>query len=142
MTAQKGKDLLIKILSGDNNGVKTYRTAMGLRANTIALNAAAVDISDASQTHGWRELLSGAGLKTMSINGEGVFRDDAADEKIRTSFVNGSAEEWQVHIPNFYDITGKFQITSLEYAGEYDGVLTWRLSLESAGSLSWAASTN
>lgn len=139
MTAQKGKDLLLKIFEREVNSAKTYSTVMGLRAQTITLNASPVDTSDASQTHGWRELLAGAGLKVMSISGEGVFRDEAADEKIRSTFVNSEIEEWKIHIPDFYDIVGKFQITSLEYAGEYDGAMTWRLSLESAGELTWTA---
>ncbi len=138
MTAQKGRDLLLKITraKGTSNPTSFY-TAMGLRAQTISLNAATVDISDATQDHRWRELMSGIGLKSMSITGEGIFRDGEADEEIRKFFVDGTIDFWQIHIPHFYTITGKFQITSLEYAGEYDNVLTWRLSLESSGELTW-----
>ena len=141
MAAQKGKDILVKLLTSAPSQSKTYTTMAGLRTHTLAFNSNIVDISNASQTHSWRELLEGAGLKTMSVSGEGVFRDETADEKIREAFVNGTIKEWLIHIPHFYDISGKFQITALEYAGDYDGEMTWRLSLESAGELSWASTS-
>ncbi len=142
MTAQKGKDILIKLLVSEETEQeedKVYATMAGLRAHNISLNTTSVDISNASQSHQWRELLAGAGLKTMSVSGEGVFRDEDADNKIRQEFVNGTISEWLIHIPDFYDVNGKFQVTGLEYAGEYDGEVTWRLSLESAGALAFEA---
>ena len=40
MTAQKGKDLLLKV---DSNGAGSFVTVAGLRARTLAFNAATVD---------------------------------------------------------------------------------------------------
>ena len=40
MTAQKGKDLLLKV---DTNGAGSFVTVAGLRARTLAFNAATVD---------------------------------------------------------------------------------------------------
>ena len=139
MTAQKGKDILIKILTSLEDQPKAYETMAGLRAHNISLNTTSVDVSNASQSHQWRELLAGAGIQTMSVSGEGVFRDGNADEKIRSEFINGTISEWLIHIPSFYDVSGKFQVIGLEYAGEYDGEVTWRMSLESAGELTFSA---
>ena len=41
MTAQKGKDLLLKV---DTNGPGSFVTVAGLRARTLAFNAATVDV--------------------------------------------------------------------------------------------------
>ena len=41
MTAQKGKDLLLKV---DSNGAGSFVTVAGLRARTLAFNAATVDV--------------------------------------------------------------------------------------------------
>ena len=142
MTAQKGKDILIKILTSLEDQPKAYETMAGLRAHNISLNTTSVDVSNASQSHQWRELLAGAGIQTMSVSGEGVFRDGNADEKIRSEFINGTISEWLIHIPSFYDVSGKFQVTGLEYAGEYDGEVTWRMSLESAGELTFSATSD
>ena len=43
-------------------------------------------------------------------------------------------------IPDFGTITGPFQITGLDYAGNHDGEVTYELALESAGALVFAAS--
>ena len=43
MTAQKGKDLLLKV---DSDGEGSFVTIGGLRARTLAFNAATVDVTD------------------------------------------------------------------------------------------------
>jgi predicted secreted protein len=57
MTAQKGKDLLLKV---DTNGAGSFVTVAGLRARTLAFNAATVDVTDTESVGRWRELLDGA----------------------------------------------------------------------------------
>jgi TP901-1 family phage major tail protein len=44
-----------------------------------------------------------------------------------------------VVVPDFGAIEGPFQIASLEFAGEHNGEVTFDLSLESAGALTFAA---
>jgi len=80
MTTQKGKDLLLKV---DSDGAGTYTTVAGLRARTLAFNAASVDITDQESAGRWRELLEGAGIKTARITGSGIFKDAASDETLR-----------------------------------------------------------
>jgi uncharacterized phage protein (TIGR02218 family) len=72
MTARKGKDLLLKV---DSDGVGSFTTVAGLRARTLAFNAASVDVTDAESAGRWRELLEGAGLKTARISGSGKTGD-------------------------------------------------------------------
>jgi len=52
MTAQKGKDLLIKIGDG-----MSYTTVAGLRTRRLAFNAETVDVTHAESANRWRELL-------------------------------------------------------------------------------------
>ena len=136
MVAQKGKDLLLKI---DSTGAGVFVTVAGVRSRGLTLNARAVDITNADSANGWRETLEGGGVKSASISGSGVFRDEAADETVRGYFFNGSIRNWQVIVPAFGIIQGAFQITALEYAGDYDGEVTYSLALESAGALSFTA---
>ena len=82
MTAQKGKDLLLKV---DTDGAGSFTTVAGLRARTLAFNAAPVDITDQESAGRWRELLEGAGIKTARITGSGIFKDAASDERRRRS---------------------------------------------------------
>ncbi|GAB5463618.1 phage major tail protein, TP901-1 family [Hoeflea alexandrii] len=134
MTAQKGKDLLIKI---DDGG--SYVTIAGLRARRLAFNAEAVDITDAESAGRWRELLGGAGMQRASLSGGGLFKDQASDALARSVFFAGEIRDWQVVIPDFGTVTGPFQITALEYAGRHDGEMTFEIALESAGALIFAA---
>ena len=134
MAAQKGKDLLIKIADGAG-----FTTVAGLRTRRLAFNAETVDVTDSESANRWRELLDGAGVKRASLSGRGLFKDAASDELIRAAFFNGAIESYQIVIPDFGAVEGTFQIVSLEFAGEHNGEVTFDLSLESAGELTFAA---
>jgi TP901-1 family phage major tail protein len=134
MTAQKGKDLLVKISDG-----ASYTTIAGLRTRRLAFNAETVDITHAESANRWRELLDGAGVKRASVSGRGLFKDAASDALIRRTFFDGTIVGYQIVIPAFGTVQGPFQITSLEFAGEHNGELTYDMTLESAGELNFAA---
>jgi TP901-1 family phage major tail protein len=135
MSAQKGKDLLIKI----DDGAGGFATVAGLRTRRLAFNAETVDITHAESANRWRELLDGAGVKRASLSGRGLFKDAATDELMRATFFAGAVKNYQVVIPDFGTVAGAFQITSLEFAGEHNGEVTFDLSLESAGELTFTA---
>lgn len=136
MAVQNGKDLLLKVdLSDDGQ----FETVAGLRATRISFNAETVDVTSLESTGGWRELLSGAGVKSAAISGSGVFRDAATDARARQIFFDGETPEFQVVIPDFGIVEGRFQITSIEYAGSHNGEATYALSLASAGVLEFVA---
>ncbi|HUL88437.1 MAG TPA: phage major tail protein, TP901-1 family [Pseudolabrys sp.] len=134
MTAQKGKDLLVKIADGSG-----YTTVAGLRTRRLAFNAESVDITHAESVNRWRELLDGAGVKRASISGRGLFKDAASDALLRQAFFNGSVVGYQIVIPTFGTVQGPFQIAGLEFAGEHNGEVTFDMSLESAGELTFTA---
>ena len=136
MTAQKGRDLLLKI---DSDGVGTFVTVAGLRSRTLAFNAQAVDITDMESAGEWRELLEGGGIKRAAISGAGLFRDASSDALMRQLFFDGAIHDFQVTIPDFGAVQGPFQITALEFSGRHDGELTFDMALESAGELTFTA---
>lgn len=136
MTAQKGKDLLLKV---DSDGGGTFVTVGGLRARSLAFNAATVDTTDQESAGRWRELLEGAGLKTARISGSGIFKDASSDETLRQYFFAGTVRDWQVIVPDFGTVEGAFQIVTLEYGGRHDGEVSFELGLESAGALTFTA---
>jgi TP901-1 family phage major tail protein len=132
MTAQKGKDLLLKI--GNGADPETFATVAGLRATTLAFNSQTIDITNADSASQWRELLDG-GVKSATLSGSGVFKDAASDETIRAAFFAQTNANWQVTIPSFGTLAGAFKITQLQYDGPYDGEVKINLSLASAGAL-------
>ena len=135
MGAQKGKDLLLKI--GDGTG--GFATVAGLRSNKLAFNARTVDVTDAESAGRWRELLGGSAAQTASVSGTGIFKDAASDALVRRAFFEGSVVDWQVVVPGFGTVSGPFQVTALEYAGQHDGEVTFDLALESAGAIAFGA---
>ena len=136
MVAQNGKDLLIKL---DLTGGGSFTTIAGLRATRISFNAETIDVTSLESQGGWRELLGGAGVRSASVSGSGVFVDSNTDDRARQIFFAGTVEVIQVIIPDFGIVEGPFQITSIEYAGTYNGEATYELSLASAGVLTFTA---
>lgn len=136
MTAQKGKDLILKV---DMDGAGSFETMAGLRATRIAFNSQTIDVTNMESEGGWRELLSGGGVRSASITGSGVFRDQVSDERARAIFFAGELPEFQVAIPDFGIVQGQFQISAIEYSGNHDGEAVYEISLASGGQLSFTA---
>lgn len=136
MAAQRGRDLLLKL---DTAATGSFVTVAGLRARQVALNATSVDITNADSAGRWRELLQGAGTRSASVSGSGLFRDAQGDLDVRQVFFDGLIRPWQVLIPDFGVLQGPFQVTALEYAGRHDSEVTFELTLSSAGQLTFTA---
>jgi TP901-1 family phage major tail protein len=135
MSAQKGKDLLVKM----SDGAGAFTTVAGLRTRRLAFNAETVDVTHAESANRWRELLDGAGVKRASVTGRGLFKDTATDASMRQTFFDGTILTYQVVVPDFGVVQGPFQLTGLEFAGEHNGEVTYDLTLESAGELIFTA---
>lgn len=129
MAAQRGKDLLLKIMDDQNQPV----TVAGLRSRQIILNTETVDTTDSDSTGRWRELLAGSGTRRAALSGSGIFKDSASDALIRQIFFDGAIRDWQIVIPDFVTLSGAFQITSLQFSGEHNREVLFEITLESAG---------
>jgi TP901-1 family phage major tail protein len=106
MSAQKGKDLLVRIRDGE-----AFVTVAGLRSRRIAFNAETVDITHSESAGRWRELLEGAGIKRAAIAGRGLFRDANSDALMRATFFDGAVRIFQIVIPDFGLVEGPFLIS-------------------------------
>ena len=135
MAAQRGTDLLLKL---DQSGSGTFVTVAGLRTRSLAFNTATVDTTSADSAGLWRELLAGAGVRNARITGNGMFTSSATDALVRDTFLNGTIRAWQIVIPSFGTVQGLFQISALTYAGQYNAEVTFDITLESAGALTFA----
>ncbi|MEX6632152.1 phage major tail protein, TP901-1 family [Hyphococcus lacteus] len=137
MTAQRGKDLLLKL--SDASDPEAFSIIGGLRTKTLSLNTQMIDVTHSQSSGGWRELLVGGGVRQASVSGAGVFLNDASAVTVRSVFFAGETRNWQIIIPGFGTIAGAFLITNLDYAGEHDREATMALALESAGAITFAA---
>jgi TP901-1 family phage major tail protein len=134
MAAQKGGALLLKI----NTTGTTYVTVGGLRSTSISLNDEAVDVTN-KDSAGVRNLLADGGVHSMSISGSGVFTDAATETTLKDAMNAATFKNFQVIIPDFGTYTGAFMVATLEYSGEYNGEVTYSVTLESSGTTTFAA---
>lgn len=134
MAVQAGMDLLVKVDMTTNGN---FETIAGLRATRVSFNTEQIDVTNFDSPGEWRELLVRGGIKSVSISGSGVFRDEATDERMRVLFFDGLTPDFEIIIPHFGTIVGPFQLTSIEYAGQLNGEATYELSIQSAGELNF-----
>lgn len=138
MPAVKGLDMLLKV---DSTGSGSFSTVGGIRSTEISLDGASVDVTSQDDTSRYRQLLAGAGIKTATIKGSGVFKGDSAAGTVRSYFAADTIRDWTIIVPGFYTIKGSFKITNLTYSGDHAAEVTFSISLESAGDLTFTAVT-
>jgi TP901-1 family phage major tail protein len=135
MAAQKGSAMLMKV--GNGGSPETFTTIAGLRSTNLTVNNESVDVTN-KDSSGKRTYLAGAGIQSVSVSGSGVFTDGASETTVKTNALADSQDNYQFLVPDFGTFTGAFQITSLDYAGEFNGEVTYSISFESAGAITFA----
>src|SRR3546814_9787443 len=89
MAIENGSDFLLKI--GDGEAPPTYRTVAGLRTTQMSVNGEAVNVTT-KESGGWRELLSGAGVRSVSVSAAGIFTGSDAEVRLRGHALSRSEE--------------------------------------------------
>ncbi|QDZ08678.1 phage major tail protein, TP901-1 family [Sphingomonas panacisoli] len=132
MPAEKGSAFLLKVGNGATPVV--YATVAGLRTTQLSINGELVAITS-KDSGGWRDLLSGAGVRSVSVSGAGVFTGSAAETRIKGSALSGALDDYRLSFESGDTMTGKFLVTRLDYAGDFNGERSYTLSLESSGAV-------
>lgn len=132
MPAEKGSAFLLKV--GDGAASPVFTTVAGLRTTQLSINGEAVQITN-KDSGGWRDLLSGAGVRSVSVTGAGVFTGSAAEVRLKASALSGTIDDYQLSFESGETLTGRFLVTRLDYAGDYNGERSYTLQLESSGAV-------
>jgi len=140
MAKQLGRALLVKI--GDGEVSETFSNLCGLNSKTLTINNTSIDVTTADCTTPegtlWTETL--AGLKNVSVSGDGYFEDSTTEARMNTvAMQNDNKANFQIVVPDFGTYAGSFRIASLEFGGETEGGVTYSLSLESTGAVTFTA---
>lgn len=135
MTAQKGSLLLLKVGDG-GTPTENFTTIGGLRTTAFSHNNQTVDTTN-KDSGAWRQLLDGAGMRAISISGTGVFTNAASEETVRGFAMNNQIKNYKLTFGNGDSMTGAFQITSYQRAGNYNNEETYSLTLSSAGAITF-----
>lgn len=138
MAAQKGLGCVIKI--GDGAGSEVFAEIGGARAKSITINGDPIDVTSAASTGQFREYLDAAGILSCSISASGVFQDDAPIGAVRADALARTLRNFQIVIPGATSngtYEGPFRITSFQEGGDHDGELTFDITLESGGQVTF-----
>ena len=130
MAAEKGSAFLLKIGNGASPPV--YATVAGMRTTTMSVNGEAVNVTS-KDSGGWRELLSEAGVRSVSVGASGIFTGSAAEVRVRANALAGLVDDYELSFESGERMQGRFLVTRLDYAGDYNGERNYSLSLESSG---------
>ena len=129
---EKGSAFLLKI--GDGAQVPAFATVAGLRTTQLSINGEAVVVTS-KDSGGWRQLLGGAGVRSVSVSGAGVFTGSAAETRIKAHALAGTIDDYRLSFEGGDSLTGKFLVTRLDYAGDFNGERSYTLSLKSSGAV-------
>ena len=132
MAAEKGSAFLLKI--GNGAPTPVFSTVAGLRTTQLSINCEAVVITNKSSA-GWRELLPGAGVRSVSVTAAGVFTGSAAETRLKSNALAGTVDDYQLVFESGEQMQGKFLLTRLDYSGDFNGERAYTLSLESSGAV-------
>jgi TP901-1 family phage major tail protein len=130
MPAEKGSAFLLKV--GNGAATPVYSTVAGMRTTQLSINGEAVVITNKG-SGGWRELLTGAGVRSVSVSGAGVFTGSAAETRLKTNALAGAIDDCELSFESGERMQGKFLVSRLDYAGDFNGERNYTLSLESSG---------
>lgn len=130
MAIENGSDFLLKI--GDGEVPPAYQTVAGLRTTQMSVNGEAVNVTT-KDSGGWRVLLSGAGVRSVSVSAAGLFTGSDAEVRLRSHALAGTIDDYELSFESGERMRGRFLVTRLDYAGDYNGERNYTLNLESSG---------
>ncbi|WP_439816224.1 phage tail tube protein [Zavarzinia sp. CC-PAN008] len=133
MARQRGDLFLLQVNLDGGSG---FATVAGLRGTVLSASVQPVDVT-AKDSGGFRELLPGAGVQSLTLKGRGVFDSGTAHERVRTLFAARAVVRWRITRGDGSRWTMPAMVTALDYAGDHDGEETFELTVESAGAVSF-----
>jgi len=140
MAKQLGRAMVIKI--GDGEASEAFSNLCGLNSKSLTINNSSIDVTtpDCAAPEGalWTQTL--AGVKNVAVSGDGFFEDSTAEARANSVAVSAdNSVNMQIVVPDFGTYAGAFRISSLEFGGETEGGMTYSLSLESNGAITFTA---
>lgn len=141
MAKQLGRSLLVQIGDG-TTPTEVFSNLCGLNSKAMTINNASIDVTtpDCTTPGGalWTETLNGT--KNFTVTGDGFFEDSASELRMNTVAMAADNKcNFKVTVPAFGTYAGAFRIVSLEFGGETEGGVTYSISLESTGAVTFTA---
>lgn len=114
--------------------VPTYRMVAGLRVRAPRIHGDIVEMTVSGVgAEGFRELLAGAGQRSVSVEASGIFLGSAAEAQVRRNALSGSIDDYELSFEGGDKLRGKFLVQRLDYECQLNGERAYVLRLESSG---------
>lgn len=130
MPSQNGRDLLLKI--GDSGSPETFTTIGAARTVEMTLDNHPADATPMNSS-GMAVLQADAGVQSLEIVLQGLFKDSAAEETLRTAAFSRTANNYQLLFPNGATYAARFVIGDYRRGGSYDGLESFAVTLLRSG---------
>lgn len=127
MTLSSGRSLLLKIGTG-----ATAETVAAMRSTRFSIDGETVDATT-KESGGMRTLLAEGGTAHITISASGLLSASAQATEFVNRTLNRTLHDYRLEFDDGDIIEGKFQMTSFEATGDYNGEQTYSLKLESSG---------
>ena len=125
--AQAGRLFKLSIWNGSE-----FTLICGLQATSVTINQEGVDTTD-NCSGSIRQMLEGAGVRNVSISGNGVTRLPSAMSFLLSSHFAQSHVYMRLTDGRGLDLYGFMQIVSIGASAAYNGAEMFEISLESTG---------
>ncbi|HEX2764103.1 MAG TPA: phage major tail protein, TP901-1 family [Allosphingosinicella sp.] len=130
MGAEKGSAFLLKV--GNGAEPPAFTTVAGMRTTQMSVNGEAVNVTS-KDSGGWRELLSGAGVRSVSVSASGIFLASDQELRVKSNALAGALDDYELSFESGERLRGRFLVTRLDYSGDHNGERNYALNLESSG---------
>ena len=110
MAAERGSAFLLKLGSGSPT---VYSTVAGLKTTQLTINGDPIAITN-KDSGGWRELLSGAGVRSVSVAASGIFTGSAAEVQVKGLALGGQLAPYELSFESGEKMQGSFMVSRLE----------------------------
>jgi predicted secreted protein len=130
MTSQKGRGLLLKI--GDGEDPEVFNAIGAARATQMLLNNQPAETTSMAG-NGMREYLSEAGLQSLAVKLDGLFKDAAAEERLREAAFSRGAMNYELQFPNGDKYAARFVVQEYQRGGTFDGLEVFSVTLARSG---------
>lgn len=126
--------LRFAISVADESGPQSMLPIEGVRVTQLSIANELIDVTAAS-SGGWRHLLPGAGVRSISLVGEGLFTGSPGEVRLRVLALTGAAEMMELQLENSASLRSHFVVAALRMRGQHDEPVTYELTLESAAAV-------
>lgn len=113
----------------------------GAKTDAITVNNDPLDITDKDDL-GWRTMLADTGMRTISLDVEGVLKSDQLIDGAVNADASLLLAGAAVNIEGFGTLEGDFFLKSIQLGAEQKDVVTFKATLESSGSCGFGSLPN